>query len=65
MAAKRKYPPPKLRIDLPWSELTKAQQNSLYVKALHAYTIGEGPNPSTSGEFAREKLKAEAVNRSV
>ncbi len=60
MAAKRKIAPPKPNLDLPWSELTKAQQNKLYTKALHAYTIGEGPNPSTSTAFAREKRAAEA-----
>ena len=60
MAAKRKIAPPKPRLDLPWSELTKAQQNARYTKALHAYTIGNGPNPSTSGAFAREQLAAEA-----
>ncbi|MBD5606085.1 MAG: hypothetical protein IAI48_13510 [Candidatus Eremiobacteraeota bacterium] len=59
MAAKRKIHPPKPRLDLPWSELTKAQQNKLYTKALHAYTIGEGPNPSTSGEFSRKQAAAE------
>jgi hypothetical protein len=59
MAAKRKIAPPKPRLDLPWSELTKAQKNQLYTKALHAYTIGAGPNPSTSGEFSRKRAAAE------
>ena len=59
MAAKRKYPAPKPSMDLPWSELTKAQQNQIYTKALHAYTVGEGPNPSSSGEFYRQKAAAE------
>ncbi len=62
MAAKKKIAPPKPDMSLPWSELTKAQQNQLYTKALHAYTKGEGPNPSTSGAFDREKRKAEAEN---
>jgi hypothetical protein len=61
MAAKRKYPAPKLSLDRPWTELTKAQQNQIYTKALHAYTIGEGPNPSTSGEFSRQKAAAETA----
>lgn len=59
MAAKRKIAPPKPRLDLPWSQLTKAQRNELYTKALHAYTIGEGPNPSTSGEFSRKQAASE------
>ena len=45
---------------MPWSELTKVQQNSIYTKALHAYGQGKGPNPSTSGEFSRKQLAAEA-----
>jgi hypothetical protein len=53
MAAKRKIAPPKPRLDLPWSELTKAQQNTLYTSALHAYAVGKGPNPRTSSDFAR------------
>ncbi len=60
MAAKRKIAPPKPRLDLPWSELTKAQQNKLYTKALHDYTTGAGPNPSTSTEFARKQAAAES-----
>jgi hypothetical protein len=60
MAAKRKIAPPKPRLDLPWSELTKAQRNALYTKALHAYTKGEGPNPGTGTAFAR----AQAATRS-
>jgi hypothetical protein len=61
MAAKRKIAPPKPRLDLPWSQLTKAQQNAVYTRALHAYTQGEGPNPSTSGEFSRKQLAAEPM----
>lgn len=60
MAAKKKIAPPKPDMTLPWSELTRAQQNQLYTKALHAYGKGEGPNPSTSGAFDREKRKGEA-----
>ena len=60
MAAKRKIAPPKPRLDLPWSELTKAQQNKIYTKALFEYGKGDGPNPGTSGEFARKHAAAEA-----
>ena len=62
MAAKRKIAPPKLRWDLPWSELTKAQQNKLYTKALFEYGKGEGPNPGTSGEFSRKHAAAQGRN---
>jgi hypothetical protein len=61
MAAKRTIHPPKPRLDRPWSELTKAQQNQLYTKALHAYSIGEGPNPDTSTAFARAKIAEETA----
>lgn len=60
MAAKRKYAPPKPRMDLPWSELKKAQQNQLYTKALHLYTKGEGPNPGSSGDFHRAQVAGES-----
>ncbi len=60
MAAKRKIAPPKPRLDLPWTQLSKAQQNALYTRALYAYTQGNGPNPGTSGQFHRAKLAAEA-----
>ena len=59
MAAKRKIAPPKPRLDLPWSELSKAQRNQIYTKALHAYGRGEGPNPGTSGQFARRQTAPE------
>jgi hypothetical protein len=59
MAAKRKIAPPKPNYDLPWSELTKAQQNKLYTAALEKYRVGDGPNPSTSGTFSRKQLAAE------
>jgi hypothetical protein len=60
MAAKRKVKPPKPRLDLPWIELTKAQQNQLYIRALQAYTKGSGPNPATKAEFFRTKAAAKA-----
>jgi hypothetical protein len=60
MAAKRKVKPPKPRLDLPWAELTKAQQNQIYTKALQAYTSGKGPNPATRPEFSRAKVAAKA-----
>ena len=60
MAAKRKVQPPKPRLDLPWNELTKAQQNLLYTRALRDYTAGKGPNPATLGEFSRAKVAAKA-----
>ena len=60
MAAKRKIAPPKPRFDLPWSELTKAQQNKIYTKALFDYGTGTGPNPGGSGEFSRKHAAAEA-----
>ncbi|MGB8266383.1 MAG: hypothetical protein WCE44_08690 [Candidatus Velthaea sp.] len=60
MAAKRKVHPPKPSFDRPWAELTTAQQNLLYVRALHAYTTGRGPNPATHAEFFRAKASAKA-----
>ncbi len=59
MAAKRTIHPPKPRLDLPWSELKKPQQNLLYTRALYAYTQGKGPNPGTSGQFHRAKTAEE------
>jgi hypothetical protein len=59
MAAKRKIAPPKPNMNLPWSELTKAQRNQIYTKALLLYGRGEGPNPGTSGQFARARTAAE------
>ena len=61
MAAKRKIAPPKPRLDLPWSELTKAQQNKIYTKALHDYGQGQGTNPGSSGDFSRKQLAAETA----
>lgn len=60
MAAKRTIHPPRPNLDKPWSELTKAQQNQLYTKALHDYATGNGPNPTTSTAFARAKAAEEA-----
>ncbi len=57
MAAKRKYPKPKLDPNRPWNELTPAEQNAHYSKALHAYGLGDGPNPGTQGEFFRTKTE--------
>jgi hypothetical protein len=59
MAAKRKIHPPKPSLDRPWSELTKAERNKLYVRALNAYMTGKGPNPSSSTAFARAQVAAE------
>jgi hypothetical protein len=58
MAAKRTIHPPKPSFDRPWGELTEPQQNLIYVRALHAYTTGSGPNPSTRAEFFRAKAAA-------
>lgn len=55
MAAKRKVTPPRPRMDLPWAQLAKAQQNKLYTKALHEYALGKGPNPGSSGDFHRKQ----------
>jgi hypothetical protein len=60
MAAKRKVKPPKPRLDLPWTELSKSQQNQIYTNALQAYTTGKGPNPATKAEFFRAKVAAKA-----
>jgi hypothetical protein len=55
MAAKKKIPLPKPSFDRPWADLTIAQKNLLYTRALHAYSTGKGPNPSTRPEFFRAK----------
>jgi hypothetical protein len=55
MAAKKKIHPPKPSFDRPWNELTPAQQNALYTKALYEYTQGTGPNPATRPDFFRAK----------
>jgi len=59
MAAKRKLAPIKPRTDLPYSELLQTQQNALYVKALHEYGQGKGPNPGSKSTFHREKIAAD------
>jgi hypothetical protein len=58
MAAKRHYPRPKPDPNRPWAELTPAERNAHYTKALYAYTQGTGPNPGTQGEFFRTKESA-------
>jgi hypothetical protein len=59
MAAKRKYAPPKPDPNRPWSELTQAERNAAYSRALHAYSQGQGPNPQTQGQFFRERSAAQ------
>jgi hypothetical protein len=39
----------------PWSELTKAEQNAEYVRALRAYTHEGGSNPQTRGTYFRTR----------
>jgi len=63
MAAKKKIAPPKPRLDLPWTELTKAQRNKIYTEALHAYGRGEGPNPG--GSLAYSRARASGTTRAV
>ncbi len=46
---------PKPDPDRPWSELTRAERNAAYSRALHAYAQGTGPNPKTQGAFFRER----------
>ena len=41
------------------SDLTKAERNKLYVRALNAYMTGKGPNPSSRTAFARAQAAAE------
>ncbi len=60
MAAKRKVAPPKPDPNRSWDKLTKAEQNALYVAALHAYAHAGGPNPATRGQFFRERSAAAA-----
>jgi len=55
MAAKKKIAPPKPRPNRPWSELTKAEQNAEYSRALHAYAQGAGTNPQTRSQYFRER----------
>jgi hypothetical protein len=58
MAAKRKIAKPKPSYDRPWTALTKAQQNTLYVRALNAFSNGEGPNPGSSPTYYRARAAA-------
>ena len=62
MAAKRKVAPPKPDPNRPWHELTQAEQNAHYSRALHAYSQGEGPNPQTRGQFFRERAAARTAD---
>jgi hypothetical protein len=55
MAAKKKIAPPKPQPGRPWSELTKAEQNAEYVRALRAYTHEGGSNPATRGAYFRTR----------
>jgi hypothetical protein len=56
MAAKKKIAPPKPKAGRPWSELTQAEQNAEYVRALREYTLGSGPNPTTRGAYFRARV---------
>jgi len=58
MAAKKKYPAPKPAPNRPWSELTPAERNREYVRALHAFNTEGGPNPETRGAFYKTKESA-------
>jgi hypothetical protein len=60
MAAKKKIAPPKPVPGRPWSQLSKAEQNLAYVRALSAYAHGGGENPTTKGAFDRSQQAAEA-----
>jgi hypothetical protein len=55
MAAKKKIAPAKPRPNRPWTELTKAEQNREYVRALRAYTHEGGTNPETRGTYFRSR----------
>jgi hypothetical protein len=55
MAAKKKIAPPKPKPGRPWSELTKAEQNAEYVRALRAYTHEGGANPDTRAAYFRTR----------
>ncbi|MDB5094007.1 MAG: hypothetical protein JWO85_2108 [Candidatus Eremiobacteraeota bacterium] len=60
MAAKKKIAPPKPLPNRSWSELTKAEQNAEYSRALHAYAQGAGENPSTRLEYYRRRSASAA-----
>jgi hypothetical protein len=55
MAAKKKVAPPKPQPGRSWSELTKAEQNAEYVRALRDYTHKGGQNPQTRGAYFRAR----------
>ncbi len=55
MAAKKKVAPPKPTPGRSWSELTKAEQNAEYGRALRAYTHEGGANPTTRGAYFRAR----------
>jgi hypothetical protein len=55
MAAKKKIAPPKPRAGRSWSELTNAEKNAEYVRALRAYTHEGASNPQTRGAYFRDR----------
>jgi hypothetical protein len=55
MAAKKKIAPPKPRSGRAWNELTGAERNAEYVRALRAYAHGDGSNPETRGAYFRSR----------
>ncbi len=59
MAAKRKVKPPKPLPNRPWSQLTTAEQNAEYTRALLAYSRGEAANPQTRLSYYRERTAIE------
>jgi hypothetical protein len=59
MAAKKKIAPPKPQPGRPWSELTKAEQNAEYVRALRSYTDEGGSNPGTRGSYVRARQEGQ------
>ena len=57
MAAKKKIAPPKPTPGRSWSELTKAEQNAEYGRALRGYTHDGGANPGTRGAYFRARAE--------
>ncbi len=57
MAAKKKIAPPKPTPGRSWAELTKAEQNAEYGRALRAYTHEGAENPETRGTYFRSRAK--------
>ena len=55
MAAKKKIAPPKPTPGRPWTELTKAEQNAEYGRALRSYSHEGGANPDTRGAYFRAR----------